>query len=216
MSAPLDYLRMICKKGLVALGLTKIHQGQVLMGNPKKELQHVNEIELAVQSLTKEDWEAIDLAAFDFAKNVAIDPMWLLNEALERITDRRRKWPPNNPTPFRNFLCGVMKSIRNEVCKNLQGAIDCYYTQLEAYPTPPDEQLEHRDNEKWAKQVIETTFDHFDDDEDVLSIIIGKSEGLTGDNIRARENMTRKQYDAALKRLSRYRNANYPKGDRNE
>ena len=64
--------------------------------------------------------------------------------------------------------------------------------------------------------MIETTFDHFDDDEDVLSIIIGKSEGLTGDKIRARGNMTRKQYDAALKRLSRYRNANYPKGDRNE
>jgi hypothetical protein len=186
------------------------------MSDPKNDLHYVNFIELEVQSLTQADWEAIDLAAINFANDVAIDPMWLLEESLKRISNGTRKWPPNNPTPFRNFLCGVMKSIRSEVCKNLPGAIDCYYTYLEAYPVPPDEMLERRDNEEWAKQVIEKTFDYFSEDENVLAIIMGKSEGHTGEEIRDQENMSRQQYDAALKRLSRYRNANYPRGSRNE
>lgn len=191
-------------------------KGQLLMDNPKKDLQYVNSIDLEIQSLTQADWEAIDLAAVNFANDVAIDPMWLLEESLKRITNDRRKWPPNNPTPFRNFLCGVMKSIRSEVCKNLPGAIDCYYTDLETYPAPPDEVLERRDHEKWAKQIVEKTFEYFSEDENVLAIIMWKSEGKTGEEIRDQENMSRQQYDAALKRLSRYRNANYPRGSRNE
>jgi hypothetical protein len=186
------------------------------MDDPKKDLQYVNEIESALQSLTSADWEAIDLAAFNFAQNVALDPSWLLKESLGRIMNGQRKWPPKNPTPFRNFFCGVMKSIRNEVCKNLPGAIDCHYMQLETYPKPPEEQLEQKEREGWAKQVVESTLDHFSDDEHVLAIIIGKSEDLTGEEIRTQEQMTRKQYDAALRRLSRYRNEKFPMGATNE
>ena len=109
-----------------------------------------------------------------------------------------------------------MKSIRSEVCDNLPGAIECYYLWLEAYPDSPEAELEHQEREAWAKKVVETTFDHFSDDDHVLAIIIGKSEGRKGDEIRTQEGMTRKQYDAALKRLSRYRNINYPRGSRNE
>ena len=74
------------------------------MADPKKELQYVNKVERAVQSLTDEDWDKLDLAAVGFAKAVAIDPMWLLDEALERTLDGRRRWPPNNPDFFSGLL----------------------------------------------------------------------------------------------------------------
>lgn len=186
------------------------------MGDPNKELQHVNDIEREIQSLTLEDREAIDLAAVNFAEHVAIDPLWLMEEALQRIMDGRRKWPPNNPTPFRNFFCGVMKSIRREVCDKIKKATDSYCSQIADKHISPDQQFEHQEREKWAKQVIEETLEHFSEDDDVLAIIMGKSEGSSGEVIRDQEKMTRKQYDAALKRLSRYRNTKYPEGIRNE
>jgi len=183
------------------------------MPDHKKELQNVNDVEQAIQGLTPEDWEAIDLAAHHFAGDVAVDPYWLIEEALGRIVDGRRKWPPSNPTPFRNFFCGVMKSIRSEACNGMARAVAHYYMQIEDSIRSPDEQLEHQEREAWAQQVVEVTFDYFTDDEAVLAIIIGKSTGLSGEEIRNQENLTRKQYDAALKRLSRYRNINLKEGE---
>lgn len=186
------------------------------MGDPRKELQHVNAIEREIQSLTLEDREAIDLAAVNFAENVAIDPKWLMEEALQRIMDGRRKWPPNNPTPFRNFFCGVMKSIRSEVCDKIKKATGSYCSHLTDKHISLDRQIEHREREEWAKKVVEETLEYFSEDDNVLEIIMGKAEELSGEEIRDQGKMTRKQYDAALKRLSRYRKTNYPGGIRNE
>lgn len=182
------------------------------MNDHKKDLQDANNVESEVQGLSQSDWEAIDLAAYNFAMDIAIDPEWLINEALQRILDGRRKWPPNNPTPFRNFFCGVMKSIRSEVCKGMTMAVAHYYAQIEDSILSPEEQITQQEREAWAKRVIESTFEHFSNDDDVLAIIIGKSSQMTGEEIRRQENLTRKQYDAALKRLSRYRNINLDNG----
>jgi hypothetical protein len=185
------------------------------MPDHENELQYVNDVEEAARNLTQGDWEAIDLAAFNFARNVAVDPHWLITETLKRIAEGRRKWPPNKPTPFRNFFCGVMKSIRSEVCTGVIRATDHYYAQLEDSNKTPDEHLEQQEKEAWAKQVVESTLDYFSNDEAVLAILIGKSEGLSGEEIRSQERLMRNQYDAALKRLSRYRNT-IKEGEQNE
>ncbi|MDL2316666.1 hypothetical protein LJC59_06255 [Desulfovibrio sp. OttesenSCG-928-A18] len=183
------------------------------MADYKKELQDVNDVERVVQSLTPEDWEAIDLAAHHFAGDVAVDPYWLITEALERILDGRRKWPPRNPVSFRAFFCGVMKSIRSEVCSGVVEGVTHYYSQIQDSIKTPVEQLEQQEREAWAKQVIESTLDYFSDDEIVMAILIAKSDGQSGEEIRNQEGITRKQYDAALKRLSRYRNINLKEGE---
>ena len=186
------------------------------MDDPRKRLQYVNDFEQALKSLTAEDIKAIDLAAFKFAESVAISPDWLVREAIKRTVRGTRKWPPKNDISLRAFLCGVMKSIKNEVCSNLPGAIECHYTQLKSHPVPPEEEIIIKEREAWAQQVIESAFDHFSNDENVLKYLMGKAEGLTGEEIRKQEGMTQNQYNAAQKRLSRYRNANYPRGNRNE
>jgi hypothetical protein len=72
------------------------------------------------------------------------------------------------------------------------------------------------ENEKRAKKIVEELFDHFENDEQVTAILLGKADGITPAEIRRQGEMNKSQYDTAIKRLYRYKNQHFPRGGKND
>jgi DNA-directed RNA polymerase specialized sigma24 family protein len=125
----------------------------------------------------------------------------LLHEALARALDGSRQWPSN--VPLLVFLAGVMRSICDEIWRRRRreaGVIapandaEC---QAIACPAPDQERVVA------AGQAIATIYRLFATDQTALLIISGLANGLSADDIRARNALSSMAYDSARRRIRR-------------
>lgn len=192
------------------------HMHEVSMDDPNKALSQANTVGEALASLTVDDWLNLDVAAANIAGNTGIDPSHLLLEAIKRAQDGRRNWPTAKGVPFVPFLRGTMKSIKFELLGKELKTVSCH-TELQSASAPsPEDELVKAAQEKKAKEIYDNLFDHFEDDEQVTAILLGKTEGLTPREIQEQGDMNKSQYDTAIKRLYRHRSQQYPRGGENE
>lgn len=121
----------------------------------------------------------------------------LLNEAIVRVLDGRRRWPLD--VPMVAFLAQVMRSIADEEReregRSAAGEWDDMAGLADDQPEPP--------RAIDAKERLDTVFARFAGDGDVLALIDGHAEDETTAETRARTGMDAKRYDAARKRLKR-------------
>jgi DNA-directed RNA polymerase specialized sigma24 family protein len=125
----------------------------------------------------------------------------LLHEALARALDGSRQWPSN--VPLLVFLAGVMRSICDEIWRRRRreaGVIapandaEC---RTVACPAPDQERVVA------AGQAIATIYRLFATDQTALLIISGLANGLSADDIRARNALSSMAYDSARRRIRR-------------
>lgn len=182
----------------------------------KNKLKNIRAVEEEFAKLTMEDKLRLDLAAAKIANDSCVSPSFLYKESLARVRDGRRKWPPKTDVTFFRFLCGVMKSVRSELVKKHLEAEQVFYDQQPKVSPGVEEYFHQVEDEVQATKVVEGLYEHFHNDELASFIIMGKVEGLDCSAIRKDTGMTQHEYDAAMKRIARYRKAFRLKGRTNE
>jgi DNA-directed RNA polymerase specialized sigma24 family protein len=131
----------------------------------------------------------------------------LVNETLRRVLDGHRKWPKN--VPLMAFLLECMRSLawefgkrnRREVPESRLGGCgdEEEESYLEAQPAPGCDPEDATRVARFADEVERM----FEQDDDVMAVIIGRIEGLSADETRERFDMTTNAFEAAQKRLRR-------------
>lgn len=158
------------------------------------------------------------------------DPKELLNEACLSVIEGAkegvggRKWPVE--VPFEAFLTNAMRGIasneRNRLStRQLVLAVDLVGAEDDADTSALLESLQNEEGKEKQrglavdKQLIaaeeraellrqyDALYDWFKDDSEVAMILMAKEDGLRGAEIQAECDMTKAQYEAALKRLNR-------------
>lgn len=129
----------------------------------------------------------------------------LLQEAFARVLDGSRK--PPETVPMVVFLAGVMRSIRSEHCRRARRQavrLPKMLSDLEfddggepRDPTPNPER------EMAVMQELARIDRLFADDERVRQIIEGLFEGCSPEQICARYDMSKTEYDSSRKRMRR-------------
>lgn len=120
----------------------------------------------------------------------------VLNEAIVRVLDGSRRWPPG--VPLLAFLSGVMRSICDEHWRHARRELredDAAADEAETSPDP--------ERTLAAAQALEAIHQLFARDPCALKIIAGLAEGLTADEIRRRYGLSEREYDTARKRMRR-------------
>jgi DNA-directed RNA polymerase specialized sigma24 family protein len=141
----------------------------------------------------------------------------LLHEAFVAVLEGRRKWKPGLVS-MADLLAGIIRSISSHWAE----AFDPETARLESdlsgdskHPSPlatapsgrPDQERELA-----AKQELEELQRHFKDDDTVVLIIEGFRDGMTGPEIREALGISPQDYDAARKRMIRYRGKSEAEG----
>jgi DNA-directed RNA polymerase specialized sigma24 family protein len=134
------------------------------------------------------------------------NPDDLLQEALTRAYEGRRKCPPG--LPMVPFLWGAMRSIANAAAKSeRRSRIDPF---AEPEDAEDDEQLnehavERVDPERIAaaRQALERVNELFKDDVEVLVVIDAMASGLKGEALRQSLGLTKTEHETIRKRMMR-------------
>jgi len=127
----------------------------------------------------------------------------VLNEAIVRVLDGSRPWPPG--VPLLAFLSGVMRSIcddqwrraRREALLRVGDLADRIPAGEETEPAPDPERV------LAAAQALAAIHELFAADPCALKIIAGLAEGLTAAEICRHYDMAERDYDTARKRMRR-------------
>lgn len=172
---------------------------------PRTPAAHALELKL----VTKMDLLRLKSVARLYARGLPPEVGWtdLLQEAFARVLDGSRKSPDG--LPMVAFLAGVMRSIRAECFRRARRAaarLPQMLAELELAgdpgieagdPTPdPERRLS-------AIQELAKIQKLFADDRRALQIIEGLSEGWSPEQIRARFDMSKTDYDSTRRRMRR-------------
>ena len=163
---------------------------------------------LALKLVTEMDLLRLKAVARLYARGLPAEVGWtdLLQEAFARVLDGSRNCPEGLPMPA--FLAGVMRSIRTEHCRRarrLGAQLPQMLAELDLWgpedvasdPTPdPERSL-------IAMQQLAEIDRLFADDARALQIIEGLFEGWSPEQIRARYDMSKTEYDSTRKRMRR-------------
>jgi RNA polymerase sigma-70 factor (ECF subfamily) len=125
----------------------------------------------------------------------------ILNEAIVRVLDGSRPWPPG--VPLLAFLSGVMRSIcddhwrraRREALRRHGDVADLGATVGDGAPDP--------ERMLAAAQALAAIIELFADDAPALQVIAGLSEGLTAREICRHYAIAERDYDTTRKRMRR-------------
>ena len=125
----------------------------------------------------------------------------VLNEAIVRVLDGSRPWPPG--VPLLGFLSGVMRSIcddhwrcvRREALRRHGDVADVGATVGDGAPDP--------ERMMAAAQALAAIVELFADDAQALQVIAGLSEGLTAAEICRQYALAERDYDTTRKRMRR-------------
>lgn len=127
----------------------------------------------------------------------------ILNEAIVRVLDGSRPWPPR--VPLLAFLSGVMRSIcddqwrkarRESLVRNGDGSAPGAPTEEAAAAPDPERTLA-------AAQALAEVNRLFAADPCALKVIAGLAEGFTSGEICRTYEMTELEYDTTRKRMRR-------------
>ena len=172
---------------------------------PKTPAAHA----LALKLVTQMDLLRLKSIARLHARGLPPEVGWtdLLQEAFARVLDGSRK-PPHG-LPMVAFLAGVMRSIRAEYfrrARRVAARLPHMLAELELTGEADFEAGDPtRDPERSlsAMQELAEIERLFSDDPRARQIIEGLSEGWTPEQIRARYDMSKTEYDSTRKRMRR-------------
>lgn len=164
---------------------------------------------LALKLVTQMDLLRLKSVARLYARGLPPEVGWtdLLQEAFARVLDGARKCPEGLPVV--TFLAGVMRSIRTEHhrrARRLAARLPQMLVDLDVGGGPDGEAGDPTpDPERSliAMQLLAEIYQLFTDDPRALHIIEGLFEGLAPEQIRARYDMSKTEYDSTRKRMRR-------------
>jgi DNA-directed RNA polymerase specialized sigma24 family protein len=164
---------------------------------------------LALQLVTKMDLLRLKSVARLYARGLPAEVGWtdLLQEAFARVLDGSRKCPEG--LPLVAFLAGVMRSIRTEHyrrARRLAVRMPQMLAELEAGGDPDGEAgdpIPDPQRSLIAMQLLGEIYRLFADDLRALQVIEGLFEGSSPEQIRARYDMSKTDYDSTRKRMRR-------------
>lgn len=164
---------------------------------------------LAVDLVTAMDLLRLKSVARLYARGLPPEVSWadLLQEAFARVLDGSRKCPEG--LPMVPFLAGVMRSIRAEHCRRARRHAAHVPQMLADLDPGGDLASGERDRAPelerslMAMELLTEIYRLFTDDPRALQTIEGLFEGLSPDQIRAKYDMTKTDYDSTRKRMRR-------------
>jgi len=136
-----------------------------------------------------------------------IDWSDLLQEAFKRLLEGSRKCPEGVPLVV--FLAGVMRSIKADHCRRARRAavrLPQMRTELDLGDDPEGAASDpgpDPERSLIAVQQLAEMYRLFSDDPRVLQVIEGLFEGWSPEQIRAKYDMSRTEYDSIRKRMRR-------------
>jgi DNA-directed RNA polymerase specialized sigma24 family protein len=161
----------------------------------------------AIRTLSDVDLLRLKAIARVWARGLPDGLGWadVLNEAIARVLDGSRRWPPG--VPLLAFLSGVMRSICDDYWRRarrdlgllvrFEDFVDLAAPGEESEPTPDPERV------LAAGQALAAVDRLFAGDPAVLKIIAGLADGLTAKEICGVYGMSECAYDTARKRMRR-------------
>lgn len=171
-----------------------------------------SEVRDALSSLTTADLLRLrglaKFRAFGLATVTADD---LVSEAIARILSGTRTWPRH--VSLVPFVANVVRSIASEhrdrqnkeplvLETDLLAADECEHRTVEneicSGPRTP-----HPESALYAEQQLHAIEGMFSDDEQSLAVILGRAEGLSPTETQKEFNMTKTEYESALKKVRR-------------
>lgn len=177
---------------------------------PATNIHDRREVEDALNTFTKEDWERFRrVARYQLYRLAHLDSMDLLMDTAGRFIDGRRNWPRGEP--FKAVFYNAIRSVADEY--RTEDAAKPYVTMADL---PPDRDGKPANLENFgtqasspekaleAQQEIDRAFAEFKDDEDVQAVIAGRMKGLSAEEVQAEFAITPDEYHAARKRLERW------------
>lgn len=172
---------------------------------PRTPAAHALELKL----VTKMDLLRLKSVARLYARGLPPEVGWtdLLQEAFARVLDGSRKSPEG--LPMVAFLAGVMRSIRAECFRRARRAAARLPQMLAELELAGDPGIEAGDSTPdperrlSAIQELAEIQKLFADDPRALQIIEGLSEGWSPEQIRARFDMSKTDYDSTRRRMRR-------------
>ena len=123
----------------------------------------------------------------------------VLNEAIVRVLDGSRPWPPD--VPLLAFLSGVMRSICDDLWRRARR--EPLADDLTDLVVPVEETSPDPERTLAAAQALVEVHRLFAADSCALKIIAGLSEGLAAREICRLYGLSERQYDTARKRMRR-------------
>lgn len=164
---------------------------------------------LALELVTEMDLLRLKSIARLYARGLPPDVAWddLLQEAITRVLTGKRVRPDD--VPMVTFLGGVMRSLRADHIRRSRhgvGRDDPHWIERSADELFELELLDPGADPERALIVTEELDkirQLFADDAIALLIIDGLAEGLAAEQIRARNGISRTEYDSARKRMRR-------------
>lgn len=164
---------------------------------------------LALKLVTEMDLLRLKAIARLHARGLPPEVDWtdLLQEAFARVLDGSRKCPEG--VPMLAFLAGVMRSIRAEYCRRacrVAARLPQMLAELDLSGGPDSEAGDPApDPERSliAMQQLAQIDRLFTDDRRALQIIEGLLEGWSPEQIRARYDMSKTDYDSTRRRMRR-------------
>jgi DNA-directed RNA polymerase specialized sigma24 family protein len=182
--------------------------------DPGQRVATEDEVRAALEGLT--DGELLRLDTFARMRIRAIGPKRghrdhqdLLQEAFTAVLEGRRAWKPE-AVSMANLLAGIVRSTSSHWAELFDPAVvaESQLRERENGPSAlsmapsgaPDPERELR-----AKEELNELQRHFKDDDHVVLLIEGAREGMGGPEIRDKLGMSLQAYEAARKKLLRYR-----------
>jgi DNA-directed RNA polymerase specialized sigma24 family protein len=164
---------------------------------------------LALNLVTAMDLLRLKSVARLYGRGLPPEVGWadLLQEACARVLDGSRKCPEG--LPMVPFLAGVMRSIRAEHCRRARRHTAHVPQMLAELDPAGDLASGERDRAPelerslMAMELLTEIYRLFTDDPRTLQVIEGLFEGLSPDQIRAKYDMTKTDYDSTRKRMRR-------------
>jgi DNA-directed RNA polymerase specialized sigma24 family protein len=154
-----------------------------------------------------------DLSDTDLVRLAALARLWsrglpgglgwtdVLNEAIVRVLDGSRPWPPG--VPLLAFLSGVMRSICDDHWRWARREALTRHGDLAKLGASAEDTAPGPERMLAAAQALVEVNRLFAGDPQALKIIAGLSEGLTASEICRFYGMTERDYDTARKRMRR-------------
>jgi DNA-directed RNA polymerase specialized sigma24 family protein len=129
----------------------------------------------------------------------------VLNEAIARVLDGSRPWPPG--VPLLAFLSGVMRSICDDHWRRVRRE-QAFLVSRDALPDRGEscdeaEQLPDPERTVAAAQALAGIYQLFARDSAALKIIAGLADGLSASEICGLNDMSERDYDTTRKRMRR-------------
>jgi DNA-directed RNA polymerase specialized sigma24 family protein len=149
-----------------------------------------NEALKAIQSLTASEKAALLKIAKAYARSrkTKYDHEDLLQEAIVRVLEGRRKWPTG--VPFMAFMCGAMRGI-------------AWDWRSEVHDGDPDETARPEESSAIARIDAQKLVALFADDPLAQELVVGMMEGARGEELWESSGLTKTEYESKRRKIRR-------------